>query len=103
MRVSRDLADLTEISKCRKTIFAMTRQKRAKLPPGMHWGSRTPFILFNWRDALGKQHHQSTGTTDPHEALLFKLKFLEEREQNAGEVEAEAAEDLGKLPTQASR
>jgi integrase len=55
-------------------------------------------IFFNWRDALGKQHHQSTGASDPQEALLFKLKFLANREEKLEETEADAAEDLGKLP-----
>jgi hypothetical protein len=76
----------------------MAHRKRAKLPPGLHWGPKTPFILFNWRDSLGKQHHQSTGTADPQDALLFKLKFLASREENLQETEAEAAENLGKLP-----
>jgi hypothetical protein len=73
-------------------------QKRAKLPRGLHWDGRSPFIFFNWRDALGKQHHQSTGKTDPQEALLFKLKFLADREEKSEETEADAAEDLGRLP-----
>jgi integrase len=64
----------------------------------LHWGPQSPFILFNWRDALGKQHHQSTGTNDPQEALLFKLNFLANREEKLEETEADAAEDLGKLP-----
>jgi integrase len=76
----------------------MAKQRRPRLPRGLHWGPKSPYILFNWRDALGKQHHQSTGTTDPQEALLFKLKFLADREEKLEETEAEAAEDLGKLP-----
>jgi integrase len=76
----------------------MAQQKRARLPRGLHWDGKSPFIFFNWRDALGKQHHQSTGTTGPQEALLFKLKFLAEREENLEETEADAAEDLGRLP-----
>jgi integrase len=76
----------------------MAKQKRPRLPRGLHWGLKSPFILFNWRDALGKQHHQSTGTNDPQEALLFKLNFLANREEKLEETEADAAEDLGKLP-----
>jgi integrase len=76
----------------------MAQQKRPKLPRGLHWDGRSPFIFFNWRDALGKQHHQSTSKTDPQEALLFKLKFLAEREAKLEETEADAAEDLGRLP-----
>jgi integrase len=76
----------------------MAKQKRPRLPRGLHWGPKSPYILFNWRDALGKQHHQSTGTTDPQEALLFKLKFLADREEKLEETEADAAEHLGKLP-----
>src|SRR5215470_15530037 len=76
----------------------MAQRKRAKLPPGLHWGRKTPFLLFNWRDSLGKQHHQSTGTADPQQALLFKVKFLADQEERLEETEAEAAEDLGKLP-----
>jgi len=76
----------------------MAKQKLPRLPRGLHWGAKSPYILFNWRDALGKQHHQSTGTTDPQEALLFKLKFLADREEKLEETEAEAAEDLGRLP-----
>ncbi|HEV2732626.1 MAG TPA: hypothetical protein VGV15_21550, partial [Terriglobales bacterium] len=76
----------------------MAQQKRPKLLRGLHWDRRSRFIFFNWRDALGKQHHRSTATTDPREALLFKLKFLANREEKLEETEAEAAEDLGKLP-----
>ena len=76
----------------------MAKQKRPRLPRGLHRGPKSPYILFNWRDALGKQHHQSTATTDPQEALVFKLKFLAEREEKLEETEADAAEDLGKLP-----
>lgn len=76
----------------------MAQQKRPRLPRGLHGDGRSPFIFFNWRDALGKQHHQSTGKTDPQEALLFKLKFLAEREEKLEETEADAAEDLGRLP-----
>ena len=76
----------------------MAQQKRPRLPRGLHWGPKSPYILFNWRDPLGKQHHQSTGTNDPQEALLFKLKFLAERDEKLEEIEADSAEDLGKLP-----
>jgi integrase len=70
--------------------------RRPKLPPSFHWDGRSPFIFFSWRDALGKQHHQSTKTDDPARALLFKLNFLKNREESLEETEAQA-EDLGKL------
>jgi len=72
----------------------MALQKRAKLPRGLHWDGKSPFIFFNWRDAFGKQHHQSTGATGPQVALLFKLKFLADREKKLEETDADAAENL---------
>jgi hypothetical protein len=81
-----------------KAHSTMAQQRRPKLPRGLHWDGRSPFVFFNWRDALGKQRHQSTSKTDPQEALLFKLKFLAEREEKLEETEADAAEDLGRVP-----
>lgn len=53
--------------------------------------------LFNWRDAPGNQHHKSTGTNDPQEALRFKLDFLAKREGKVEEIEADT-QNLSKLP-----
>lgn len=75
----------------------MTTQKnRKKLPRGLHWDSRSPYIFFKWRDAMGRQRRQSTKTDDPDRALLEKLKFLDQQKQKPEEVEART-EDLGKL------
>src|SRR5947207_232668 len=70
--------------------------KRRKLPRGLHWDARSPYIFFKWRDAMGKQRRRSTETDDPDKALLVKLQFLEQQRQNPEEVEAHT-EDLGKL------
>jgi hypothetical protein len=51
----------------------MKGTKRPKLPRGLRWRSNSPFIWFSWRDSRGKQHQQSTGTTDPAEALSSKV------------------------------
>jgi hypothetical protein len=75
----------------------MTERRRPKLPRGLRWHSRSPYIWFSWRDAQGRQHQQSTEKTDPAEALLFKLKFLARQSQNLDEVEHET-EDLSPLP-----
>src|SRR6185312_13134586 len=72
----------------------MTRGK--KLPPGLHWDARSPYIFFKWRDAMGKQRRHSTQTDDPVKALLVKLQFLECQRQNPEQIEAET-EDLGSL------
>jgi integrase len=74
-----------------------SQKKRKKLPPGLHWDSRSPYIFFKWRDAMGKQRRHSTQTNDPDEALLTKLQFLQEQRQKPQEIEAHT-EDLGKLP-----
>jgi integrase len=71
--------------------------KRKKLPRGLHWDARSPFIFFKWTDAMGKQHRQSTETDDPNKALLIKLQFHEQQRQNPEEIEANT-EDLGTLP-----
>ena len=71
--------------------------KRKKLPRGLHWDARSPFLFFKWTDAMGKQHRQSTETDDPNKALLIKLQFLEQQRQNPEEIEANT-EDLGTLP-----
>lgn len=74
-----------------------TQRNRKKLPRGLHWDSRSPYIFFKWRDAMGRQRRQSTKTDDPDRALLEKLKFLDQQKQKPEEVEART-EDLGKLP-----
>ena len=71
--------------------------KRKKLPRGLHWDARSPYIFFKWTDAMGRQHRQSTETDNPNKALLTKLQFLEQRRQDPVEVEART-EDLGTLP-----
>src|SRR4051812_4899179 len=71
--------------------------KRKKLPRGLHWDARSPYIFFKWRDAMGKQRRHSTETDDPDKALLLKLQFIEQERQKPQEVEAHT-EDLGKLP-----
>lgn len=75
----------------------MTSSRRAKLPRGLRWDSRSPYIFFSWRDAQGRQHQQSTGKTEPAQALLFKLQFLERQRLNLDEVE-HATDDLSPVP-----
>jgi len=55
-------------------------KKRRKLPRGLCWHSESRFIWFTWRDADGRQHKKSTESSDPAEALLFKMRYLEEQE-----------------------
>ncbi len=71
--------------------------RRRKLPRGLHWDTRSPYIFFKWRDAMGRQRRQSTKTDDPDKALLTKLQFLDQQRQRPEEIEAHT-EDLGKLP-----
>jgi integrase len=76
------------------------QNKRSKLPRGLRWKSDSPYIWFSWRDTFGKQHQQSTETSDPAKALLFRIRFLEELEQRE-ETESQIPEldalPLGKL------
>ena len=58
----------------------MASKKRPKLPRGLRWHPRSQFIWFTWYDAQGKQHKKSTETSDLEKALLFKMRFVEERE-----------------------
>ena len=58
----------------------MASKKRLKLPRGLRWHPGSQFIWFTWYDAQGKQHKKSTETGDPEKALLFKMRFVEERE-----------------------
>jgi len=55
----------------------MKDKKRQRLPRGLHWDPKSQYISSNWRDSRGKQHGQSTHTTDPARALIFKLDFFE--------------------------
>lgn len=59
----------------------MKHDKPPKLPRGLRWKTDSPYIWFSWRDHLGKQHQQSTETSDPAKALAFKLQFLEDAAQ----------------------
>ena len=52
----------------------MRYQKRSKLPRGLRWDPRSPYICFSWRDGRKRLHQQSTGTADPAEAMAFKLR-----------------------------
>jgi hypothetical protein len=90
-------ANLTEFAERRKTPGMQSQTKRKKLPRGLHWDSRSPYIFFKWRDAMGRQRRHSTQTDDPEKALLAKLQFLQEQRQKPQEIEART-EDMGKLP-----
>lgn len=68
------------------------KQKKAKLPRGLHWKSDSPFIWFTWRDDRGKQHRQSTNTDDPAEAFSFRQQFLEERKQGLEQTKSASSE-----------
>jgi integrase len=57
-------------------------KKRPRLPSGLRWHPESSYIWFTWYDAQGKQHKKSTETTDPGRALLFKMRFLEQRGTN---------------------
>jgi integrase len=70
--------------------------KRPKLPRGLRWRSNSPFIWFSWRDSRGKQHQQSTETSDPAEALSNKLKFLAKQQHEYEDFQTQANE-MGKL------
>jgi len=53
--------------------------KRPRLSNGLRWHAKSQFIWFTWYDPKGRQHKKSTESTDPDEALLFKIRFLEEQ------------------------
>ena len=65
----------------------MKDKKRQGLPRGLHWDRKSQYISFNWRDSRGKQHGQSTHTTDPAKALIFKLDFLEKQRESLDQIE----------------
>src|SRR5215472_17104895 len=73
------------------------KQKKAKLPRGLHWKSDSPFIWFTWRDDRGKQHRQSTNTDDPVEAFAFRQQFLEKRKQDLEQTKS-ASSDMARWP-----
>jgi len=72
------------------------KNKKPRLPRGLHWKSDSPFIWFKWRDDRGKQHRQSTGTDDPVQAFAFRQEFIEKQQQQV-EVKCAPAE-MGKWP-----
>ena len=44
--------------------------RRRKLPHGLHWDSRSPYIFFKWRDAMGR--HSGTLGGGERPAILDK-------------------------------
>jgi hypothetical protein len=58
------------------------KEKKPKLPRGLYWRNGSPHIYFSWRDSRRTQHQESAGTSDPAQALLFKLQFLERQIEN---------------------
>jgi integrase len=74
----------------------MKDKKRQRLPRGLHWDPKSQYISFNWRDSRGKQHGQSTHTTDPARALIFKLDFLKKQRASLDQIE-NATENLSTL------
>ena len=78
----------------------MKQEKRARLPRGLRWKSDSQHIWFSWRDHSGKQHQQSTQTSDPAKAFAYKLKFLEESHQPDDEAEETESQipDLDRAP-----
>ncbi len=77
----------------------MSNKKPPDLPRGLYYIAKSPYIFFSWRDSRARQHMQSTRTTDPTDALVFKRQFLELKQQ---EDPDEKVEDLGKLPLSAA-
>lgn len=75
----------------------MKNRKWPKLPRGLYWDAKSPYIFFKWRDARGKQHGQCTSTDEPAKALIYKLQFLEKQRETLDQQEI-GTEDLGKLP-----
>jgi hypothetical protein len=87
---------LTEFTAYKKYIVVKNK-KRPKLPRGLRWDRKSPYIFFIWRDQHGKLHQKSTEKTDPAEALLFKMRFLEEQKEKEDPEEPDLSE-MGKLP-----
>ncbi|PYP92246.1 MAG: hypothetical protein DMG65_04685 [Candidatus Angelobacter sp. Gp1-AA117] len=73
----------------------MKRKNRPKLPRGLRWDPKSPYILFSWRDADEKLHQKSTEKTDPAEALLFKIRFLEQQKEKADNEEEPELSEYG--------
>lgn len=73
------------------------KNKRPRLPRGLHWKSDSPFIWFNWRDTRGKQHRQSTGTEDPAQAFAFRQQFLEKCKEGLEEIKTQSS-GMGRWP-----
>lgn len=71
--------------------------RRSKLPRGLRWDPKSPYICFSWRDEDGRQHQQSTDTADPAQALVFKLQFLRNRPKTPAE-RRERTPDQSRLP-----
>jgi integrase len=73
--------------------------KKKKLPRGLQWREGSPHIYFSWRDSRMTQHRECTGTSDPAQALIYKLQFLEHQREDPDLLEvAEKTENRGKLP-----
>jgi hypothetical protein len=70
----------------------MKNGKRPKLPRGLRWDPKGPHIFFSWRDKRGDQHQQSTRTADAAEALVFKLRFLREKDDAVAQRRAQSAD-----------
>jgi len=75
----------------------MNSEKRPRLPRGLQWREDSPYIWFTWRDPRGKQHRQSTQTADPQDAALFRLQFMQTKEERFEELTSPRA-SYGKLP-----
>ena len=75
----------------------MSGKKRPKLPRGLRWDPKSPYIFFSWRDLEGKLHQKSTEKTDPAEALLFKMRFLEQQKEKQEDGEEPELAEYGKL------
>ena len=80
-----------------ENTLVMKYAKRPTLPRGLRWDSRSPHICFSWRDERGRQHQQSTNTSDPAEALAFKQHFQQEK-RDAVDVRRVRAADQSRLP-----
>jgi integrase len=75
----------------------MKYPKRSKLPRGLRWDPRSPYICFSWRDGRKRLHQQSTGTADPAEAMAFKLRFLRDHKEGIEQRRLQS-EDRSRLP-----
>lgn len=55
------------------------------------------YIWFTWRDPRAKQHRQSTQTADLQDAALFRLQFIQKKEERFEELNSPRA-NYGQLP-----